>query len=108
MSQTRRSGQDVRQRVWTAMRIFKIFTAVQIQATADVHRYNLYKYLKALQRSGYLIAHRPKRNGFPGGHAVWRLARDSGPSAPIVRREGNGVYDPNHDTVYPFRDDSHD
>lgn len=108
MNQTRRSGQDVRQRAWIAMRIFKTFTAAQIQASAEVETHNLRKYIKALHRAGYLIVHRPKRNGVTGGHAVWRLARDSGPAAPIVRFDRNGVYDPNHDTVYPFRDDSHD
>lgn len=108
MIKKRRSGQDVRQRAWTAMRIFKTFTSAQIEATAEIERYNLRKYLQALRRAGYLIVLRPKHNGFTGGHAVWRLARDSGTKAPSPRRGGTGVYDPNRDIVYPFQDDAHD
>ncbi len=108
MTQKRRPGEDMRQRAWTAMRIFKVFTLAQIEATADIERENVRNYVKALHRAGYLVLWRPKRNGSPGGHAVWRLARDSGPNAPIVRRKSAGVYDPNRDIVHPFRDDAHD
>lgn len=108
MIKKRRAGEDMRQRAWTAMRIFKTFTSAQIEAAAEIERFNLRKYLQALHRAGYLVLWRPKRNGSTGGHAVWRLARDSGPDAPHPRRGGTGVYDPNRDVVHPFRDDAHD
>lgn len=108
MTQKRRAGESIRQRAWTAMRIFKIFTVAQIEATAEIERDNLRKYLKSLHRAGYLVLHRPKSNGKTGGHAVWRLARDSGPIAPHLLQGGTGVYDPNRDAVFPFRDPGHD
>lgn len=108
MNQHRRSGTDMRQRAWTAMRIFKVFTAAQIQATAEVGQDNLGKYLKALHRAGYLTLLRHRRNGSAGGHALWHLVRDSGPTAPIVRNDRTGVHDPNSGAVHPFRDPGHD
>jgi hypothetical protein len=95
-----------RQRLWNSIRVLKRFTAAQIEATAEVSPANLQKYLLALDRSGYLVKVRPKQNGCPGGHALWRLARDSGPRAPIVRNDGSGVYDPNQDQLYPGRDEA--
>lgn len=97
-----------RQRLWNSICVLKRFTSAQIEATAEVSPANLQKYLQALARAGYLVLVRPKQNGKSLGHAVWRLARDSGPRAPIVRTDGSGVYDPNHDTLYPYRDEAAD
>lgn len=108
MKQKRRPGGEARQRSWTAMRIYKTFTSVQIEAVAEIAGKNLHKYILDLSSAGYLVIWRPKRNGHPGGHTIWRIARDSGPNAPIVRFNRDGVYDPNRDIVYPFRDDAHD
>lgn len=105
MQQRRRSGLDVRQQAWNSIRVLKRFTSAQIEATAEIQEENLRKYLKALDRAGYLVLCRPKQNGKPMGHAVWRLARDSGPRAPLVRFDGSGVYDPNHDALYPWREE---
>lgn len=102
----RPQGGEVHQRAWNSIRVFKRFTSDQVEATADIRRNNLSKYLKALHQTGYLVRVRPKQNGKSLGHAVWRLARDSGPRAPIVRTDGSGVYDPNQDTLYPARDEA--
>lgn len=90
------------------MRVLKQFTSAQLEATAEVGPTNLKKYLPALAKAGYLRLARPKRNGQTGGHAVWRLARDTGIKAPIVRFDGSGVYDPNRDVVYPYPVAGHD
>lgn len=103
MHQRGRDGLDIRQQAWNSIRVIKRFTSAQIEATAAISRDNLRKYLKALHQTGYLVQVRPKQNGKSLGHAVWRLARDSGPSAPIVRTDGSGVYDPNQDHLYPDR-----
>jgi hypothetical protein len=105
MTQRRRVGLDVRQHAWSSMRVFKVFTTEQIEATAGITRDNLRKYIKALHKSSYLRIARPKQNGRSQGHTVWRLIRDSGARAPIVRMDGSGVYDPNHDVVYPYREE---
>lgn len=97
-----------RQRVWNSIRVLKRFTAAQLEATATIRRANLQKYLLALDRAGYLTLVRPKQNGKSLGHAIWRLARDTGPRAPIVRTDSSGVYDPNHDALYPGRAEASD
>lgn len=108
MMQRRRPGLDIRQQAWNSIRVLKRFTTAQIEATAEISRDNLRKYLKALDRAGYLVMVRPKQNGKSLGHAVWRLARDTGPRAPIVRTDSSGVYDPNHDALYPGRAEASD
>ena len=92
-----------RQRLWNAMRIFKVFTAAEIAPVADASPANVQKYLRALAQAGYLRLARAKRNGAVSGHAVWRLVRNSGPRCPIARSDGSGVYDPNTDQLYPYQ-----
>lgn len=87
------------------MRVFKVFTTAQIIATSGIEKANLRKYLQSLRRAGYTCIAQPKRNGKSQGHALWRLTRDSGPKHPLPRRDGTGVYDPNHGVVYPYREE---
>lgn len=91
-----------RQRIWNALRIFKLFTTAEIGPVADAGDANVQKYLRALARAGYLRLERAKRNGSVDGHAIWRLLRNSGPHCPIVRSGDAGVYDPNTDQLYPY------
>lgn len=97
---TRRPVADVRQRAWNSIRVLKRFTVADLAATADAGGRNLRAYLQALARAGLIAVAVPKRNGHAGGHVVWRLARDLGPSHPLPRRDGSGVHDPNHDAVH--------
>ncbi|MEI2740927.1 MAG: hypothetical protein V9G63_10045 [Candidatus Competibacter sp.] len=108
MTQRQRSGLDARQRIWNTVRVFKQVSIEQAQATAEVSASNAQKYLRALLRAGYLQIARPKQSGKTGGHAIYRLARNTGPRAPIVRTGGDGVYDPNQDVFYPFQAGGHD
>lgn len=96
---------NARQRAWNAMRIFKTFTLAHLETSAEVSVNNLHRYLKALHRAGYLRQARPKRNGSPGGHIIWRLVAHTGPLAPMVRRDGSGIYDPNSDLFIPWREE---
>lgn len=105
---TRRPVTELRQKAWNSIRVLKRFTTAQVIATADISPANLRHYLPALARAGYLVLVRPKQNGKSLGHAVWRLARDTGPRAPIVRTDSSGVYDPNHDALYPYRAEAGD
>ena len=102
-SVTRRySVQNARQRAWNGMRIFKRFTLVDLELSAEINERNLRTYLHALHRTGFLRIERPKRNGRAMGHIVWRIAPGVGPQAPIVRRDQSGVYDPNTDRLIPY------
>ena len=94
---------NARQRLWNAMRIYKLFTIAELAPVADASPANVQKYLRALAQAGYLRLERAKRNGAVSGHAVWRLVRNSGPRCPIARSDGSGVYDPNTDQLYPYQ-----
>ncbi len=94
-----RPAKDIRQRAWQAMRIMKRFTTFDIRATAGIGESNLRNYIKALHKAGYLALVKERRSGENLGHAVWRLARDSGPKHPILRVEG-GMFDPNTGLVW--------
>lgn len=103
-----RPAQESRQRAWNSMRVLRVFSTIQIVATAEISAINLRKYLPGLARAGYVQLAQAKQNGKVQGHAIWRLVRNTGPRAPIVRTDGTGVYDPNQDEVYPFQASPHD
>lgn len=95
---------DRRQQAWNAMITHKRFTTADILTTADIGKYNLRAYLRALHRAGYLRLDRPRQSGKTLGHAVWRLVRHTGPKHPLPRRDNSGVYDPNEDRLYPYQE----
>ncbi|WP_347279607.1 hypothetical protein [Plasticicumulans sp.] len=93
---------DSRQRIWNAIRIYKRFTAFQILSGAGLNKSNVQKYLRALERAGYIAIARKKASGKTLGHAVYRLCRDTGPAHPLPRRDGSGVWDQNQQRLYPY------
>jgi hypothetical protein len=93
----------LRQRGWTAMRISGRFTvaSIAILARRPTDRYpedELRRYFRALRSAGYL-ALLPVRAGDPKAGAAapqqWRLIRDTGPQAPVLRKRGTLMFDPN-------------
>lgn len=62
------------------------------------------KYLRALERAGYLVrlpVRERNTNGSGGAWLRYRLERNSGPDAPVWRAKENTVYDPNTHEVTP-------
>lgn len=88
-----------RDRLWASMRMLRNFTAVDLVATAEAGPANARKYIIGLVNAGYLIEATPKRNGHRGGHAVYRLVRDSGPRAPRLQSNGQ-TWDPNNHDLH--------
>lgn len=87
-----------RDRAWQSMRILRTFTLPELVATADITPSNAKKYVRGLCTAGYVRVARAKDNGRKGGHALYRLVRDTGPHAP--RLQINGLtYDTNTHTV---------
>lgn len=82
-----------RQRIWNAMRVLIRFTSADLQATAEAGKDNVRKYLQALHAQDYLRLDAPKIAGVPGGHALWRLIKNTGPIAPRI--SADGLYDAN-------------
>lgn len=78
------------------MRLTKRFTVSEIAMLAANDRArnpesNLWRYLKALQKVGYIVE-LPQRadDGIPNsnGLKVWRLVRDTGDIAPVLTVDG--------------------
>jgi site-specific DNA-methyltransferase (adenine-specific) len=82
------------------MRILRQFNLPDLVATAEIGKANARKYVIGLRRAGYLVLAREKDDSRAGGHAVYRLVRDSGAKAPRLQSDGD-TYDPNIHQVYP-------
>lgn len=93
---SQRSTAPALQKVWQSMRILRTrFDSSSLQTTAEAGKTAVEKYLKALHQAGYLRLVTPRVNGRPGSRNLFALVRDSGPTAPIRRKHGGAVYDPN-------------
>lgn len=100
---TPRSG-TVRERIWAALRLRGKATLTELAILAgrgpDAYE-NCKRYLKALERSGY-IARLPRRRGHQMNVRGVVLIDDTGPLAPIVQQAKGRCYDRNRDEPRPF------
>lgn len=98
---TQASG--LREKAWRLMRIKGKFTLeVLLETLADGTerdaKSNLLKYITRLESCGVLVR---AKNRLPGealtspGYVVWVLARDLGRLAPVCRKHGGVLWDPN-------------
>ena len=93
----------LRAKAWWSLRKNKAATIPDLmtthcEGTEKTAWNNLNGYLRALAKVGILTVDDERRNdGKPtsNGLKVWRLARDVGPKAPVVRRNLKEVFDPN-------------
>ncbi len=103
---------SLRMRVWRAIRIRKKFSISEIEplvATgneADIVS-NIGKYLRALEKAGYLIKMKKREAGSAltsNGHMRWWLPdeNNTGPIAPIWRQAKNTLFDPNNGKEVPL------
>jgi len=93
-SPTLKQQNNARYRAWQSMRILRRFTIPEIVATAEIGRSNADKYIRFLVSFGYIRIATHKRDGARGGHAVYMLVRNTGPSQPVARSTG-ALYDAN-------------
>ena len=75
------------------MRILRRFTIADLVGTAEIGRNHVEKYVKALLQEGYVRIVQAKRQGVPGGDAVYQLVRDTGSHAPRIGK--GALLDPN-------------
>lgn len=105
---TRSVTGGLRSRAWWVIRKNKRFVLPDLLSTlADGNQKdpaaNLRKYLGRLVRVGILeILPERVRDGKETSNGLYgyRLVRDVGPKAPVVRKNEPGVYDPNGKTVF--------
>jgi len=91
------------QRVWQSMRIMRRFTSADLMTTSEAGETAVHKYVAALAAAGYLRLAVARVSGRPGSRDVWLLVRDSGPLAPIRRRDRTGVFDTNTQQVWSLQ-----
>ena len=92
-----------RYKAWQTMRLYKkrghVFALAELAATdPKLKADNIKVYCRGLVRHGYLQIVVAKANGRRGGHALYRLERDTGPRPPRLHQNG-GLFDPNLDMV---------
>jgi hypothetical protein len=88
----------VRERAWQAMRSLRSFDLGQLMSVSEIERSNGTKFVRALARAGYLRME-GEANPSRGTFRSWRLVRDSGPRAPVLRNNGD-VFDANTGLIY--------
>jgi hypothetical protein len=93
---------DMRDRVWKVIRGLTAFTYDDIITLAGVHESSVSVYLRKLYHAGYV--RRAGRQAAADGRlkAVWRLAKNTGPKAPVPCQ---CLYDPNIDDAVIASDD---
>lgn len=93
---------DSRSRAWTSMQILPLFSLPDLEISALISESNAKKYVQSLLQTGYLQVIRQRTNG-SRDYNVYQLIRNSGPLAPILKRDGT-VFDPNTNTLYTKED----
>lgn len=93
----------MRDKYWAAMRAAGKFTAADLVTLAApagevVNPDDARRYCKVLVAAGYLLALKAPANG----PFRWSLVRDTGPEAPVERRERQQVWDRNTRETIPF------
>lgn len=96
---TRRPETDRRVTVWLAMRQLIRFDIPTLVMTTETVHATTRDYTYRLQRAGYLRMQRVPVAGLHGSKFVYHLVRDTGPKAPITRKNGD-VYDQNQNKTY--------
>jgi hypothetical protein len=86
-------------RVWQGMRQMRCFTTADLQAIAEVKPETVMQYVRKLRLAGYLVIQQDRESGKPGSWTVYYLARNTGPLAPILKRDGT-AFDPNNHETY--------
>lgn len=98
-----RSGMNGQQLIWNALRINRKLTVGTAEAVTKINPRTIYRYLNDLEKAGYVKCQRHERVGSNvdrmGVQNIWKLIRETGPKAPILRR-GLGFWDQNEDRMY--------
>lgn len=104
----RTKTRGLRQRAWWVLRARGVTSLPDLLSTLsdgserDASS-NLSKYLRALERTGFIVALEQRRPGHAptsNGHKRYRLVRNNGRLAPVVRQTQGVVYDPNTGEAY--------
>ncbi|MEM6836314.1 MAG: hypothetical protein AAF609_05615 [Cyanobacteria bacterium P01_C01_bin.120] len=87
---------DKRERLWQAIRQLRVMDSAQLATLTGQNQGAISRYLKFLSDEGYLAILSGNASGKAGSWITYRLVRETGPLAPMKRRDGT-LYDPNLD-----------
>lgn len=87
-----------RRKAWIAMRILRLFSLSDLQISVEISEENVKKYVRYLLEAGYLRVTRKRLNGSTDCN-TYQLIRNSGPLAPVPRRDKT-VFDPNSKEIF--------
>jgi hypothetical protein len=73
----------LRRKIWQSMRILRRFTVGDLCRTTGAKRYNVRKFVKRLERHGYIVQVGEYRGGRIGAFRGLRLVKDIGPEYPV-------------------------
>lgn len=107
----RKATRGIRQRAWWVIRARKDVTLAALLSTLADGREkdaagNLGRYLRALERSGFLAATTQRTAASAPtspGHKRYRLVRDNGRMAPVLRQTACVVFDPNTGETFSLK-----
>lgn len=81
----RSRGDTTRRKAWKSIRILRHFTVAGVCRTVPDSKYaNIYKFVAALARHGYIVPEGNFRAGRSGEFMSFRLVRDTGPEHPSI------------------------
>ncbi|XGV94662.1 MAG: hypothetical protein ACAF41_18170 [Leptolyngbya sp. BL-A-14] len=93
--------QSSRYQIWSAIRILQTFRLPDLHINSEIAKSSIKKYVRYLLQTGYLEIIEPRLNGSKS-YNLYLLIRNSGPLAPIVRRN-HTVFDPNSKETYSLK-----
>jgi hypothetical protein len=83
-----------RSRMWTSMRISRVFTAQDIASSSETHVRSVRQYINALIQARYVKVER-ETTFEVGDFTSYRLLVNKGPHAPRLRADGKSLLDLN-------------
>ncbi|WP_273456370.1 hypothetical protein [Nevskia ramosa] len=89
-----------RSRMWSSMRIMRVFTAQDIAATAESEERSARAFINALLQASYVRVEQ-ETTFEVGSYTSYRLIRNTGPLAPRLRANGMSILDLNRDEEVP-------
>lgn len=86
----KKKPRSIRDRLWKAIRIKRIFLLKEIMKLADAKEATAMNYIKILERNRYVrkAGHREQRQG-----QHWQLIRDDGPDRPVLKEYPEAAHD---------------
>lgn len=75
---------ELRDKIWTAIRVLRVFTYEEVAVIAETTKTAVSKYLLTLYKCGYIVQAGTKIDSGGQRKNHWRLVKNTGPLSPTV------------------------